>query len=94
MAWCRGVLVESLPRPLARRLVVLETLTGRQASLPSTEYEAGTPDAPEGYPNLLELFHEDMDEADGAWRSSNTGSQPPYALCPMPLGRQGLAAGG
>ena len=67
MAWCRGGLVESLPRPLARRLVVLETLTGRQASLPSTEYEAGTPDAPEGFPNLLELFHEEMDEADGAW---------------------------
>jgi len=49
-------------------LVVLETLTGRQASLPSTEYEAGTPDAPEGFPNLLELFHEEMDEADGLVR--------------------------
>ena len=35
------------------------------SSLPSTEYEAGTPDAPEGFPNLLELFHEEMDEADG-----------------------------
>lgn len=81
----RGGPVESLPRALARRLVVLETLTGRQASLPSTEYEAGTPDAPEGFPNLLELFHEEMDEADGAWRSSNTGSHL------VPLGRRGLA---
>ena len=85
VVWCRSGPVESLPRALARRLVVLETLTGRQASLPSTEYEAGTPDAPEGFPNLLELFHEEMDEADGAWRSSNTGSHL------VPLGRRGLA---